>query len=110
ALLVRVSLILFIYSGGYRKRLLRVRIYWQNLITPSVTSTRAYDVLRSFVLENMSSLFRRLSDDKVEDKCMDLIVHSLRSDDSSVQFLFVSSLLYSFLSTNSGNSKPVDFG
>ncbi|PIO77228.1 putative D-tyrosyl-tRNA(Tyr) deacylase [Teladorsagia circumcincta] len=41
--------------------------------------------LRSFVLENMSSLFRRLSDDKVEDKCMDLIVHSLRSDDSSVQ-------------------------
>ncbi|CAJ0595984.1 unnamed protein product [Cylicocyclus nassatus] len=41
--------------------------------------------LRSFVLENMSSLFRRLSDDKVEDKCMELIVHSLRSDDSSVQ-------------------------
>ncbi|KIH52578.1 hypothetical protein ANCDUO_17319 [Ancylostoma duodenale] len=35
----------------------------------------------------MSSLFRRLSDDKVEDKCMDLIVHSLRSDDSSVQIL-----------------------
>ncbi|XGW22281.1 hypothetical protein V3C99_004922 [Haemonchus contortus] len=33
----------------------------------------------------MSSLFRRLSDDKVEDKCMDLIVNSLRSDDSSVQ-------------------------
>ncbi|CAD6186095.1 unnamed protein product [Caenorhabditis auriculariae] len=41
--------------------------------------------LRAFVLENMSVLFRRLSDDLVEDKCMDLIVHSLKSDDTSVQ-------------------------
>ncbi|VDO22936.1 unnamed protein product, partial [Haemonchus placei] len=47
--------------------------------------SKGHLMLRSFVLENMSSLFRRLSDDKVEDKCMDLIVNSLRSDDSSVQ-------------------------
>ncbi|KAE9420686.1 hypothetical protein Angca_006395, partial [Angiostrongylus cantonensis] len=58
--------------------------------------------LRSFVLENMSSLFRRLSDDKVEDKCMELIVHSLKSDDSSVQ----ASL---FLPHSKGDLPPRDF-
>lgn len=33
----------------------------------------------------MSCLFRRLSDDKVEDRVMELITSSLRSDDASTQ-------------------------
>ncbi|PAV85646.1 hypothetical protein WR25_08255 isoform A [Diploscapter pachys] len=41
--------------------------------------------LRAFVLENLSVLFRRLTDEKVEDKCMELIVHSIKSDDTSTQ-------------------------
>ncbi|CAJ0576069.1 unnamed protein product, partial [Mesorhabditis spiculigera] len=41
--------------------------------------------LRAFVLENMAVLFRRLTDDKVEDRLLDLIVHSLNCDDASMQ-------------------------
>ncbi|CAI4230941.1 unnamed protein product [Auanema sp. JU1783] len=48
--------------------------------------------LRPVVLENMSSMFRRLSDEKVEDKCMDIIVHSLKSDDTSLQATTIRSL------------------
>ncbi|UMM13833.1 hypothetical protein L5515_001913 [Caenorhabditis briggsae] len=42
-------------------------------------------LLRAFILENMSALFRRLSDEFVEDKCLDVIILSLKSDDTSLQ-------------------------
>ncbi|NP_001335518.1 Protein kinase domain-containing protein [Caenorhabditis elegans] len=42
-------------------------------------------LLRAFILENMSALFRRLSDEFVEDKCLDVIILSLKSEDTSLQ-------------------------
>ncbi|KAF8368684.1 hypothetical protein PRIPAC_86513, partial [Pristionchus pacificus] len=41
--------------------------------------------LGSFLLENMSVLFRRMSDEQVEDKLMELVVTSMKSEDSSMQ-------------------------
>uniref|UniRef100_A0A8R1E3X0 Protein kinase domain-containing protein n=3 Tax=Caenorhabditis japonica TaxID=281687 RepID=A0A8R1E3X0_CAEJA len=42
-------------------------------------------LLRAFILENMSVLFRRLSDEFVEDRCLDVIISSLKSEDTSLQ-------------------------
>ncbi|CAB3410907.1 unnamed protein product [Caenorhabditis bovis] len=42
-------------------------------------------MLRSFMLDNMSVLFRRLSDEFVEDRCLEVIIHSLKSEDTSLQ-------------------------
>ncbi|GMT27099.1 hypothetical protein PFISCL1PPCAC_18396, partial [Pristionchus fissidentatus] len=41
--------------------------------------------LASFLLENMAVLFRRMSDEQVEDKLMDLVTSSMKSEDPSMQ-------------------------